>query len=160
MWPFKRRNKQDQSDVPPEIQDYYQSERRERTGIAWLLALATLAVTVVLAIILFFGGRWLYRTFFGNDTQNGAGTSQQQEQEQQDEQEGQQDNTKDENTDGDEDGAVLPGEGSDTDGISGTNGDDGTAESSDGDGQVQGSTGTTPQTGSSDLPKTGPDEMF
>lgn len=58
-WPFRR--KQNIEGVPQEIQDYYQAERRERTGIAWLLALGTLLTTIALAILLFFGGRWVYR---------------------------------------------------------------------------------------------------
>lgn len=65
MWPFKRQNKQDE--VPPEVENYYQSERRERVGVAWLLALATLVITVVLAAALFLGGRWTYRQIAGND---------------------------------------------------------------------------------------------
>lgn len=63
--PFRR--KQDVSAVPAEIQDYYQSERRERTGVAWLLALGTLIVTIGLATLLFFGGRWAYRAIVNND---------------------------------------------------------------------------------------------
>ncbi len=63
--PF-RRNK-DVSAVPAEIQEYYQSERRERTGVAWLLALGTLIITVGLATLLFFGGRWAYRAIANND---------------------------------------------------------------------------------------------
>lgn len=63
--PF-RRNK-DVSAVPAEIQEYYQAERRERTGIAWLLALGTLLITIGLATLLFFGGRWAYRAIVNND---------------------------------------------------------------------------------------------
>ncbi len=63
--PFRREKNVDT--VPEEIQEYYQSERRERTGIAWLLALGALLVTIVLAILLFFGGRWIYRTVFDKD---------------------------------------------------------------------------------------------
>ncbi len=60
IWPFNRRNKNiDQ--VPAEVQEYYEAERRERAGIAWLLALGTLVITLVIAIGLFFGGRWVYR---------------------------------------------------------------------------------------------------
>ncbi len=66
MWPFNR-NKKEQSNYPPEVQDYYQSEKRERTGIAWLLALGTLIATVIIAISLFFGGRWLFNTIFNSD---------------------------------------------------------------------------------------------
>lgn len=47
--------------VPQEVREYYQSERRERAGVAWLLALGTLAVTLLLAVGLFFGGKWAYR---------------------------------------------------------------------------------------------------
>lgn len=67
-WPFRR--KQNIDGVPQEIQDYYQSERRERTGIAWLLALGTLLTTIALAILLFFGGRWAYRKI-ANRNNNG-----------------------------------------------------------------------------------------
>lgn len=62
---FGRRNKDGtqptEVQVPAEIQEYYQAERRERAGVAWLLALATLAVTLLVAVGLFFGGRWVYR---------------------------------------------------------------------------------------------------
>jgi hypothetical protein len=71
-WPFRR--KQNIEGVPQEIQDYYQSERRERTGIAWLLALGTLLTTIALAILLFFGGRWVYRKVANRD--NNGNTSQ------------------------------------------------------------------------------------
>jgi hypothetical protein len=66
MWPFNRR-KQQQTGVPQEIQDYYQTERRERVGLAWLIALATLVVTVLVALGLFYGGRWAYRSVFKNN---------------------------------------------------------------------------------------------
>lgn len=63
VWPFNR-NRTDKNSVPKEVQDYYQAERRERVGIAWVLALVTLVVTVLLALGLFFGGRWAYRQIF------------------------------------------------------------------------------------------------
>ena len=66
IWPFSRRNKTD-GEVPTEIREYYNAERRERRGIAWLLGIGTLLVTVALAVLLFFGGRWLFRTIFDND---------------------------------------------------------------------------------------------
>lgn len=62
MWPFKR-NKKDNA-VLDEIQQYYQQEQRERTGIAWLLGIGSLALTVLIAAGLFFGGRWVYRATF------------------------------------------------------------------------------------------------
>jgi hypothetical protein len=81
-FPFRR--KQDVSDVPAEIQDYYKTERRERTGIAWLLALGTLIVTIGLATLLFFGGRWAYRAITNNDNDNQETAQVDQESENQD----------------------------------------------------------------------------
>ena len=63
MWPFKK--KQTPSvNLPSEMQDYYQTTRREKVGVAWLLALGTMLVTVLLAVGLFYGGRWTYRQVF------------------------------------------------------------------------------------------------
>lgn len=66
---FNRR-KQDKDALPQEVREYYQTERRERTGKAWLLAVVTLLATFLLAAALFFGGRWLYRAVFDNDNDN------------------------------------------------------------------------------------------
>lgn len=78
-WPFRRKNdaseEQPEYQVPSEIQDYYQAERRERAGIAWLMATGTLVVTIILAVGLFFGGRWAYRKVKGNDSQQAATNS-------------------------------------------------------------------------------------
>jgi cytoskeletal protein RodZ len=78
MWPFKRRNNQNRVEVPAEVQEYYQSERRERVGVAWLLALATLIITIVLAAALFLGGRWLYRKVAHRDDNRQPETTQSQ----------------------------------------------------------------------------------
>ena len=64
--PFSRKSANTDS-VPEEIQNYYQSERRDRSGVAWLLALGTLMVTLVVAFGLFFGGRWAYRKIANRD---------------------------------------------------------------------------------------------
>ncbi len=64
---FFKRKKQNTDVLPAEVREYYQSERRERAGVAWLLALGTLLLTFVIAAALFFGGRWLYNTIFNND---------------------------------------------------------------------------------------------
>jgi len=77
------------SDVPEEIQDeYYEPERRERTGVAWLLALGTLVVTVLLAAGIFFAGRWTYRQLAdnGNGTQDAPSTTQREPAQEADEQ--------------------------------------------------------------------------
>lgn len=68
-WPFSGKRQQKSMDVPEEVQEYYKSERRERIGIAWLLALATLVTTVVLAVGLYVGGRWAWHSLFGRDVQ-------------------------------------------------------------------------------------------
>lgn len=60
MWPFKRKQSEN-SNVPTEVQEYYQAEQRERMWVAWLLAFVTLVVTVGVVLGLFFGGRAIYR---------------------------------------------------------------------------------------------------
>ncbi|HTE21467.1 MAG TPA: hypothetical protein VK674_00310 [Candidatus Limnocylindria bacterium] len=60
-------NRNNRTNVPAEIQEYYQTERRERAGIAWLLALGTLVVTILLTAGIFFAGRWTYRKVAGDD---------------------------------------------------------------------------------------------
>lgn len=62
-----RRNKVDQAGMPTDVQNYYQTENRERTGMAWLLALGTLLVTVIVVLGLFFGGRWTFRKLKNTD---------------------------------------------------------------------------------------------
>lgn len=62
---FGRKKKVDA--VPEEVREYYQAERRERTGLAWLLAAGTLVVTLILAGGIYFGGRWVYRTVTNDD---------------------------------------------------------------------------------------------
>src|SRR3989344_2739690 len=56
-----------QSGLPPEVQQYYQASRKERTSVAWLLAFTTLAITVMVAFGAFFAGRWVYRKIAGDD---------------------------------------------------------------------------------------------
>ena len=64
---FKR--KQTTQTTLPELEKYYQAERRERSGLAWLLALVSVACVALLLIGLFFGGRWLYRRLTADDAQ-------------------------------------------------------------------------------------------
>lgn len=61
LWPFSRKKAASNDDVPAEVKEYYESGRKQQTGMAWLLAFGTLVVTVVLALIIFFGGRWVYQ---------------------------------------------------------------------------------------------------
>ena len=68
MWPFKRQTPAENSNLPEEVQEYYEAERREHIGVAWLLAFVTLVVTVVVIIGLFVGGRWAYRKYAHKNT--------------------------------------------------------------------------------------------
>lgn len=70
---FKRK-KTETKNVPPEVKQYYQSEHRERVGLAWLIAFLSLILTIVVVAGLFFGGRWVYRKITHKD--NTQGTSQ------------------------------------------------------------------------------------
>ena len=60
----RKKNDATSTGMPPEVQDYYTAERRQRTGVMWLLVIGTIIVTVLLAAVLYFGGRWVYRTAF------------------------------------------------------------------------------------------------
>jgi cytoskeletal protein RodZ len=77
-----RRKSSTTSNVPPEVAEYYQAERRDRTGMAWLMTLFALLLTVIIVLGLFLAGRWLYRTVRGDDvptvttTQNQGGSEQ------------------------------------------------------------------------------------
>ncbi len=53
--------------VLPEVDKYYEAERRDRTGLAWLLALVSILVVAALIIGLFFAGRWAYNSITDND---------------------------------------------------------------------------------------------
>ncbi len=81
MWPKTgRKNKnttRTSTPVPAEVQDYYEAGRRERRGVAWLLGLITLVVTVLLALLLFFGGRWIYRKATNKDKSTSGQTTNQ-----------------------------------------------------------------------------------
>lgn len=63
---FSRRKKVN-SDLPPEIQAYAQAEHRERMGMAWLVGLVSLIVTVLILVGLYFGGQWVYRKIAHKD---------------------------------------------------------------------------------------------
>lgn len=45
--------------MPPELNDYYQAEKRQRAVVTWALGFATLAVTIAIAFGLFLGARWI-----------------------------------------------------------------------------------------------------
>jgi hypothetical protein len=51
----------------PELQEYYATQKKESTGLAWLLALGSLLITAAIFIGLFLGGRWIYRSIKNDD---------------------------------------------------------------------------------------------
>lgn len=61
---FNRKKKN--SVVLPEIEKYYEAERRERSGLAWILAAVSVAGVVLLLLGLFFGGKWAYHRVKSN----------------------------------------------------------------------------------------------
>ncbi len=67
MWPFNRRKENVTNTLPPEVQQYYQSQNRGRMGMAWLIALLSLLVSIAIVVGLFFGGRWVYRQIVGSN---------------------------------------------------------------------------------------------
>lgn len=68
IWPFNRQ-KQD-SNVPLEVQEYYQSERREHVGVAWLLAGLSLIATIIVVLAIYFGGKWIWNKIHDNDNES------------------------------------------------------------------------------------------
>lgn len=74
---FNRRKNVVDPSIPPEVQAYSQAEHRERMGVAWLVGVVSLVLTIFVLAGLFFGGRWLYRTIAGssnNETQTQSTT--------------------------------------------------------------------------------------
>jgi len=61
MWPFKRKKTPEAIELPAEVQDYYQSATRSTRLRAILAGLAALAMTLVIGLGVFYGGRWVYR---------------------------------------------------------------------------------------------------
>lgn len=58
---FDRFRKKDDSVLPSEVDEYYNSELKTRRGSSLLMALLALAVTLIVAAGLFFGVRAIYR---------------------------------------------------------------------------------------------------
>lgn len=75
VWPFNHKKQQDTT-LPEEVQEYYDAGKRQQKGMAWLLAFGTLLATILLATILFFGGRWIFQKITGNDDKPDQPTSQ------------------------------------------------------------------------------------
>lgn len=62
------RRKQQSSVLPEEVNQYYQSQRREKTGVVFFLGILALVATLLIGLGVFFGGRYLYQKIRGNET--------------------------------------------------------------------------------------------
>jgi hypothetical protein len=68
--PFKRRAK---NQTIAELESYYATQgTKRRSGTAWVMALISLLITIVVIALLYFGVRWVYRTV--TDDGNGSDT--------------------------------------------------------------------------------------
>jgi len=74
FWPFHRSKEAEA--LPDEVKEFYESGRKQKAGMAWLLALGTLVVTVLLAVALFFAGRWVFDKIAGDDEPSSPQTTQ------------------------------------------------------------------------------------
>lgn len=61
-------NRKKNNSVLPEVDEYYQAERRDNGLLAWLLALISVAIVVAILVGLYFGGRWIVDTLKSDDT--------------------------------------------------------------------------------------------
>lgn len=66
LLPWRKKDKTS-STLPPEIKEFYDSGKRQRKSVAWLLAFVALVVTIFLTFGAFFGGRWVYRKIAGSN---------------------------------------------------------------------------------------------
>jgi cytoskeletal protein RodZ len=60
MWPFNRNQSNNSSapDMPPELNDYYQAEKRQQTATTLMLGFATLLAGAILIFGVFVGVKW------------------------------------------------------------------------------------------------------
>lgn len=64
-------NRTKKDSVLPEIDKYYEGERRDRAGLAWVLALVSVIAVTLVVIGLFLAGRWVYQALT-NDSEDVA----------------------------------------------------------------------------------------
>lgn len=79
MWKFSRKPKtfEGAPPMPPELNEYYQAEKRQQTAVTWLLGFATLAVTIAIAFGLFLSARWIVQKVRNNPSKSPETTQQQ-----------------------------------------------------------------------------------
>ncbi len=59
--------KKTDSTLPPEVKAFSEAEHRERVGMAWLVGIISLIVTVLVLSLLYLGGAWMYRKLAHKD---------------------------------------------------------------------------------------------
>ncbi len=62
---FKRRKNQ----TVAELEEYYASKKPRTGGMAWIMAIVSLLLTILVVSALFFGGRWVYRSLTDDTTE-------------------------------------------------------------------------------------------
>lgn len=72
---FRRSKKTNTTAVPAEIQEYYNAEQRERVGLAWLIAIISLVISLAVIFGIFFGGRYIYRKYIHKSKTGTSSTS-------------------------------------------------------------------------------------
>lgn len=136
IWPFNKK-RLDQSMLPDEVSEYYKGEKGDTGRRSWVSALLTVAITALLAVVLFFGGKWIYQSIFGNNDESNETQTTQQDQTENSKQDNQ-DKTP-ESTTGNNDSTA----GADDDAVDKTPSSGADSES-------------TPTTGANEIPDTGP----
>lgn len=72
MSPLFKRN--DRTTIA-ELEEYYANQKKRRTGTAWFMAFLSLLITVVVIVLLFLGGRWIYQTVTDDGLENTGDSS-------------------------------------------------------------------------------------
>lgn len=71
MWPFNR-NKNSADNLkdkvsPTAVKEYYQAAGNRQPWMVWLISIATFLITLIIVLLLFWGGRWVWNKIDNND---------------------------------------------------------------------------------------------
>ncbi len=64
---FNRSGKDLNPNLPPEVKAYAQAEHRERVGMAWLVGIVSLLISLGFLALIYFGSVWIYRKVTGTE---------------------------------------------------------------------------------------------
>lgn len=73
---WNRKKSVENSELPEEVREYYASTKRSRFGAPWLLGLATLLLTLAIAVALYFAGKFVWEQFFTDEAETPTTTEQ------------------------------------------------------------------------------------